>query len=411
MNFKKTAKYLAISAIVFALLATVPAYAPSQNPLMSSPPRPPFPPFAQAYPAQINATGTLTLKEFLSGNVSDAMIDTNFTSLVPDLIAPGKYANVGFHGFAVATATLLIRFDGLLVANGINFWAAFTVPKPKDISVGKYSANSNQLNLNISEFTLPPAKITMVMMKGSVTKFGENNASGFLEAHAKIGTNNFTQVHTSFTLQPPPRSEAAYGEEETTESPKNFSISHYIVTLVNATKTELDYDGSALYVEGLWNVYNRTVTVTFFDHADSTTTVNVHTLLEKAPGKFNVTLPPQLTPTLFNPDEGKGEGEAEEGRWKTRGNFTLEIQGLAGIIKGNVIFYHAKFADPHELDIPRCDFNLDHVVNIVDLSQVARAYGAKLGEMKFDYDADVNSDFVINILDLAKAGQEFGREY
>lgn len=395
MNNKKVAKCLAIFAtfvMMLALLVAGHAYAPK--------PPPSKPPFAKAYPAQINMTGNLTLKSFRFGNVSNVTINTNFTSVVPSIISPGEYysnatTDVEFHGFATATEEridkpAMIRFDGLLTVNGTNFWVAFAVQKPKDIPEGMYSANGN-LDVTISQITLPPTKITMVMMKGNVTKFGENDTFGFLEAHAKIGSKNFTDVHTTFTLQPPPRARE--------EGPKNFSISFYTVTLSNATKTEFDYDGNALYVEGFWNVYNRTITVTVVDHAEETTVVNIHTIFESAPGKFNVTLSPQLSPI------------PEESKWKTRGNFTLQIEGLSGIIRGNVIFYHAKFADPGDPDIPRSDFNQDHIVDINDIAQVARAYGAKAGMPKYGFDLDVNSDFVINIIDLAKVGRDFGQEY
>jgi hypothetical protein len=383
MNHKRITKYAAVFATLLALLVAVPAYAPTppQFPPM------PRPPFGRAYPAQINATGELTLKGF-GGDLFDLTVNSTFASVVPNAIPPGEYANAEFHGFAAATDTRL-RLDGLLNVNGLNFWVAFAVDKPQGISEKMYSANG-ELHINITQITLPPEKIAEVMMKGNVTKLGDQDAFGFLEAHAKVGARNFTIVHGSFTLQPPPRNIDAAG---------NFSVSYYAVNLINATKTELDYEGNALYVEGFWNVYNRTVTVTHIDHQEETTVVNIKTLVENASGKFNVTLTPQSSSVL------------EASRWKVRGNFTLDIQGLTGTIKGNVIFYQTRFADPGDRDIPTCDFNQDHVVNISDISQVAKAFGATLGTPKYDPDADANQDFRINIVDLAVAAQQFGQEY
>jgi hypothetical protein len=114
---------------------------------------------------------------------------------------------------------------------------------------------------------------------------------------------------------------------------------------------------------------------------------------------FNVTLTSQSSSVL------------EASRWKVRGNFTLDIQGLTGTIKGDVIFYQTRFADPGDRDIPTCDFNQDHVVNIFDISQAAKAFRATLGTPRYDPDADANQDFVINIIDLAVAAQQFGQEY
>jgi hypothetical protein len=390
MNHKKTAKYLAIFPAMLVLLTLASAYASDHDF-----PVHPFSPFAKAYLAQISATGTLTLKNF-TDNPFDITIDTSFNSTVPSIIQPGEYDNIGFHGYAIAMGEYgnkvpMLRFDGLMVVNNSNFFVAFAVQKPQEISNGRYSANG-EIDLNITQITLPPAEISMVLMKGNVTDFGEQDAFGFLEANAKIGAENHTSVHTTFTLQPPPRN-----EEDTEEGPENFTKSYYSVTLANVTKTEVDYDGNALYVEGLWNVYNRTVTVTRFDH-DGTTVINIHTVLEGAPGKFNVTLT-----ALTSSSE-------TENRWKNRGNFTLDIEGL-DIIKGNVIYYQTKFSRPHENGIPRCDFNEDHVVNILDIHQVARAFGEKLGMTRYDPDADSNSDFVVNILDVFTVAKEYGQEY
>jgi len=386
MNNKRIAKYAAVFVTMFALLVVVPAYAPGPQF-----PQIPKPPYGKAYPAQINATGKLTLKSFVSGSL-DTTINTVFASVVPNIIPPAEYANVGFQGFATNCSKNL-KLDGLLIVNGINFWVAFAVDKPQGISDKMYSA-SGQLDINITEITLTPEKITEAMMKGNITQFGGSDAFGFLEAHAKVGSHNITDVHGSFTLQPPPRT----GEDDH-EGSGNFTVSHYIVNLANATNVELNFDGSALYVEGFWNVYNRTVTVTRIDHEEETTVVNIKTLLENVTGEFNVTL------------TSNAASVPDRSRWKTLGNFTLDIPALNDVIKGNVLFYQTRFADPGDRDIPTCDFNQDHVVNILDINQLAKAFGAKLGTPKYDPELDVNSDFAINIFDLAAAGHQFGQDY
>jgi hypothetical protein len=387
MNHKKTVEHAAIFATIFALLATIPAYAPDA-------PATPLPmfsmPFARAYAAQINATGTVTLKNSTDGDPFDLNIDISFTSLVPSIIVPGEH-DAEFHGFATAPGDH-VRLDGLMVADGINFWAAFTVDRPDGLSEGRYSANG-PLQLNISAFTLPPQKIAMVEMKGNVMKFGDKDAFGFLEANVKTGTHNFTNVHTSFTLQPPPRD----GEGDETGA-KNFTRSFYIVNLVNATKTEMDYEGSALFIDGYWNVYNKTITVTHFRHEQETTVINFRTLLANRSGTFNVTLTPQTS-------------VIENGRWKTQGNFTLDIPDLEDIISGNVIFYHARFADQGDRNIPRCDFNQDHMVNMADIGHVAKRFRAKYGDLKYDPELDIDGNLIIDMTEIASTAREFGQEY
>jgi hypothetical protein len=388
MNHKKTVETAAIFATIFALLATIPAYAPDA-------PKSPFPmlsmPFARAYAAQINATGTLTLKNFTDGNLFDLNINITFTSLVPSTIVPNEY-DAEFHGFATALGDH-VRLGGLIVADSVNFWAAFAADRPDGLSQGRYSANG-PLHLNISAFTLPTQKIAMVEMKGNVMKFGDKDAFGFLEANVKTGTHNFTNVHTSFTLQPPPRD----GEGDETGA-KNFTRSFYIVNLANATKTEMDYEGSALFIDGYWNVYNKTITVTHFDHEQETTVINVQTLLANRSGTFNVTLTPQTSPVM------------ENGRWKTQGDFTLDIQDLEDAISGNVIFYHAKLADQSDRGIPRCDFNQDHIVNMADIGHVAKAFRARYGDSKYDPESDIDGNLIIDMTEIASTAREFGQEY
>lgn len=70
-----------------------------------------------------------------------------------------------------------------------------------------------------------------------------------------------------------------------------------------------------------------------------------------------------------------------------------------------------RFVNPFKPDIPRSDFNQDHIVDIQDIVQIAKAYGAKIGMPKYDFDLDVNSDFSINLKDLAAAAHEYGQGY
>jgi len=371
MNRKKVAKYTAFFVAMFALLAT-PVNAP---------------PFLKARPAQITAEGAMTLND-ISEEPVNLTINANFTSIVPNTVSSGEHDNVEFHGFAIVPdERAIIKFEGLLVVGGPNFWVKFGVEKPTDpeIPEGRYSANG-KLNITISEITLPPPEITWVLMKGKVTKYDEKDAFGGLMAHAKISeNNNWTKVNCAFTLQPPPKE---------SEMPKNFSCSFFVVTLANATKTELDYDGSDLYIEGLWNVYNRTITVTVFDTTEMNVSVTIRQIVEEANGNLSVSLTSEPSPIP----------------WRIQGNFTLKIQGIDMII-GDVIFYHVKMARPFERGIPVSDFNEDRIVDIQDIAQTAKVYGTKSGSAKYKFDLDLNSDFEINIIDLATVAKEFGQEY
>jgi hypothetical protein len=39
----------------------------------------------------------------------------------------------------------------------------------------------------------------------------------------------------------------------------------------------------------------------------------------------------------------------------------------------------------------------------------ARAYGSRLGEQRFEPDADVNNDGIVNILDMSLIARQYGK--
>jgi hypothetical protein len=234
------------------------------------------------------------------------------------------------------------------------------------------------LEISISEDVPPPPEVTWVLMKGRVEKFNDADAFGSLIAHAKKGGDNeWTKVHGVFSLEPPP-----LPEEKLT--PGTYSHDFYVVTLAEATNTELNNGDDDLYIEGNWNVHKRTVTITVVDSTEKTFTVKIEPVAEGKTGHLSAT---------FEPSE-----------------FTLQVEGF-GDITGQVVFFHAKHARLFEPGLPRGDFNKDRRVNIEDIVRMAKAYRAKLGEPGYDFDLDVNPDFEINILDLTVAAKEFGQEY
>lgn len=364
MEKEKFTKLLAITAIT-SLLLVMPT-----NAL-----------FARAYTALITAEGKMRLKGMrVQGDIT-FNFEANFSALVPSIISPGDYTNVGFHGFAAVTKQEIIKFEGLLTVNGTNFWVKFATEKPEgqDIPEGTYSAEGI-LSATISEYTPSPSLISWVMMKGKITKYGEDNAFGALTVHAKISeSDGWTKAYGFFTLQQLP----------TETKHTNFSISCYYLTLLNATKTEVNSDEKALYIEGYWNVWNRTVSVTVADNTETTVTFVFKLIREGVPGNLSATLEPS--------------------------NFTLQIDEMEEI-NGEVIFYHFRFAKPDNnfnrmIGIPRGDFNRDGMVNIQDIMRIAKAFNAKFGMPGYDFDLDVNADFIINIFDLTAAAQEYGQEY
>jgi hypothetical protein len=56
------------------------------------------------------------------------------------------------------------------------------------------------------------------------------------------------------------------------------------------------------------------------------------------------------------------------------------------------------------------DVNYDTVVNIIDISKIAKAYGSSMGDANWNPRCDLNNDKTINILDISLAASDFGRK-
>lgn len=59
--------------------------------------------------------------------------------------------------------------------------------------------------------------------------------------------------------------------------------------------------------------------------------------------------------------------------------------------------------------VPDTDINRDEVVNIIDISTVAMAFGCKPGDLNWNPIADLDQNEQINILDIAKVAIDFGK--
>ncbi|MDI6826147.1 MAG: S8 family serine peptidase [Candidatus Aenigmarchaeota archaeon] len=57
----------------------------------------------------------------------------------------------------------------------------------------------------------------------------------------------------------------------------------------------------------------------------------------------------------------------------------------------------------------KTDLNNDGEVNIIDIAIVAKAYGSKPGDPRWDPDADLDNNGIVNIIDVAKVAREFGK--
>jgi hypothetical protein len=329
------------------------------------------------YTAEVDLAGAMKLKWYNETNNID--IATNFTANVPVEITPGQ-CNATFDGVASVDATS-IEFHGEIATEKgteteeckrASFMAEFSVPNIwSSIHTGKCEA-SGELNLTLSNTTLPLIQYEWVHMFGPVKEYGNTTAHGWLNAHAKIsydGTGeNVTKAHVFW--MPMPR----VGEEENPNG--NFSYSFYHARLINATTTALNYSGNDFYASGLWSVYN----VTFvYGPEGEESQEDALIVKQNATGELKVNF--------------------------TSMNFTVSIEGFEDV-KGLVKHYVTHARAHLEGDVDG-----DGHVGIYDLVHVAKHVGdtpRNGSDLENVEGVDVNGDSHVDIYDLVTVANEIG---
>jgi len=336
-----------------------------------------------SYPADIHVEGTITLENLETEFTTGLAVNEDFAALVPIYVNPGTY-DVGFIGKAVASDDS-IKLHGLIIVPTLvvplvkrgSFYVNFKVDKTNDFPDGIYIAHG-ELEITISTIQPGEAKIIWVHMKGLITSYGGEGAIGGIMAHARVADEeeDLAWVHGFLTQQTP-----------VTDISEEYTFSFIAFRLVNTTEVALNQDGHDLYISGLWSAFN--ITWTYYDHNWTRT---IEQICEKEFGELNVNL-------------------------ETTGTFTLQIDDEdLELIEGVVIFYHIRyggFIEPRLFQMARvnADCNGDWKVNIIDITKMAKSYGATLGRPGYDFFLDVNFDYEINILDLASTAQTFGQKY
>jgi hypothetical protein len=287
-----------------------------------------------------------------------------------------------FGGFA-RIDTAKIEFNGMIMTKNGTFSAVFDVPTPTGTQTGECWAYGN-VTLMISETTPPPPiSVELIQVDGRVTKWAGANASGCLDADAKItndtSVGNTSDVSVSWSLWVPSTAQPS----PYANSPWSFSF--YYARLVNTTAVGLINSGNDLYVSGIWDVFNVTSKGNeglgpSFNQAASYVVAN-------ATGTFTSDL-------------------------KVPGNWTLTITGLSGSVTGSVTCVRT-----HAQRILEGDIFGTGSVTIFDLVYVARYIGATPGAPQWGgpsnfenvQKACVSGDFQVSIYDLITVATEIGQ--
>jgi hypothetical protein len=216
---------------------------------------------------------------------------------------------------------------------------------------------------------------SFVRVLGVATEWGTTDVMGALNAQSRtiVLNDSSTRQGSSATAIWTTNTSRAISAVRAKE---NFTYTFYTARLVEANVSALDLDGSNLFMNGTWNVFevNSEFTVVTNSAGD---VVSFHrdqnsvALATRAYGELKVT-----------------------NSWA---NFTLTINGvdpLTGVVRVQRIttrmFNPFKVTDDSGV-----------TVTAADLASVAKAYGAMPGWGNYDQGMDYNFDYKIDVTDLA----------
>jgi hypothetical protein len=219
----------------------------------------------------------------------------------------------------------------------------------------------------------------LVRVNGVITQWGLTDVTGFLSTQARTAIFNVSDTRQLSSVS------AIWTTNNsrpisTVRAKENFTYSFYSARLANASVStlslDLSLDNSNFFINGTWNVYNVTTTVTITTNSDGNIT-NIHrdsnNAVTKAYGELNIT-----------------------NNWTT---FKLTINGIAltGLVTrsrtSTMNFNPFKFSDD--------DGTTTNSVTKTDVTKVKQAYGAMPGWGNYDQRMDFNNNYKIDITDVA----------
>ena len=215
-----------------------------------------------------------------------------------------------------------------------------------------------------------------VRVDGKITEWGTTPVSGAIQVQSrtKVGPLNTIQgfsstaVWTTNTSRPIAAVKAL----------ENFTYTFYAARLVAGNYSALDFNNNAFYMNGTWNVWNITESVTITTDSLGTITninrdQNLAPLVTQAYGEFSVAL-----------------------GWS---NFTLAITGI-NPVTGPVIaeMTTSRIFNPFLLGT-----GTSTTVTPGDLNTIASAYGSIPGYGNYNINYDPCGHYKVDICDLATA--------
>jgi hypothetical protein len=216
-----------------------------------------------------------------------------------------------------------------------------------------------------------PFHRSWIRLNGIVETWGSQEVNGSLSVNARTVGFNEEVRQAAFAT-------AIWSNTTNFRQKGNFSYSFYVARLVGANVSALNFDDVDFFLNGTWNVFNVTVSQTLIKSGDlesgytidRQTKTDVDPIATKAYGELNVT-----------------------GNWT---KFVLKIDGvdeLNGAVArarmNQMVFNKFKVSEDETGKVSR-----------VDLTVLARIYGARPGWGSYDSNMDFNCNYKIDISDL-----------
>jgi hypothetical protein len=216
-----------------------------------------------------------------------------------------------------------------------------------------------------------PFQRSWIRLNGIVETWGSQDVNGSLSVNARTVGFGETVRQAAFAT-------AIWSNTTNFRETGNFSYSFYVTRLVNANVSALNFDDVDLFMNGTWNVFNVTLSQTIIKSGDlesgytidRQTKTNMDPIANKAYGELNVT-----------------------DNWT---KFVLKIDGvdeLNGVVTrarmNQMVFNKFKVSEDGTDKVSR-----------VDLTVLARIYGARPGWGSYDSNMDFNYNYKIDITDL-----------
>jgi len=237
--------------------------------------------------------------------------------------------------------------------------------------------------LAISTLVLVPISVSAdtyfqklwIRMRGFITQWGPTPVFGWVGTHVKMINDNGTYhewatVHATWSYDKPRLN-------CTKPVAENFTLTYYTARLVNSSEIELNYTDYDLYISGLWNVKNITLTVLVDENGTLISfTRTITPVVTEAPGELRVFL-----------------------NWHA---FELDITGI-DLLKGFVVRHAIAY-----MEIKLCDTDGDGKVDLWDLVRVAKRYRTVPGLFNYDPNMDFNFDDKIDMGDLTTLAANMG---